>query len=73
MTVERAVHLIGHLEGHRVSLALADGSRIDDCQLVSAGRGNADTLWLYGGQDLFVPVGQVIDLWESAPLGPRAA
>src|SRR4051812_43433249 len=34
MTVERAVHLIGHLEGRRVSLSLADGSRIDDCELV---------------------------------------
>jgi len=64
---------VRQLEGRQVSVALRDGSRIDDCQLVSAGRGNTDTLWLYGGQDLFVPVGQVIDLWESAPLGHRAA
>ena len=25
------------LEGHRVSLALSDGSRIDDCELVAGG------------------------------------
>jgi hypothetical protein len=66
MTVERAVHLIGHLEGRRVSLSLADGSRIDDCELVSAGHG-AGTLWLYGnGGDIFVPVAEVTDAWEAA-------
>ena len=31
MTVERVIHLIGHLEGLRVNLALVDGSRLDDC------------------------------------------
>ena len=34
-------------EGRQVSLALADGSRIDDCQLVSAGQNAAGTLWLF--------------------------
>ena len=34
-------------EGRQVSVALADGSRIDDCQLVSAGRCAAGTLWLH--------------------------
>ena len=66
MRVERVVHLIGHLEGHRVSLALADGSRLDDCELVSAGHG-ATTLWLYvNGGDVFVSVADVTDAWEAA-------
>lgn len=51
------------LEGHTVSVSLADGSRLDDVALVSARRG---TLWVYdGGEDWFVPVDDVVDLWES--------
>ena len=66
MTVERVTHLIGHLEGRRVSLALTDGSRLDDCELVSTGHG-ATTLWLYvNGDDLFVSVADVTDAWEAA-------
>ena len=61
------------LEGRRVSVALRDGSRIDDCQLVSAGRRGRMALWLYAGVDVFVPLRQVIDLWERAPIGGRAA
>ena len=60
------------LEGRRVSVALRDGSRIDDCQLVAAGRG-CTSLWLYAGTDVFVPLRQVIDLWETTPIGGRAA
>ena len=66
MTMERVTHLIGHLEGHRVSVALTDGSRLDDCELVSAGHGTP-TLWLcVNGDDLFVPVDDVTDAWEAA-------
>ena len=66
MTVERVVHLIGHLEGHRVNLALIDGSRLDGCELVSAGHGRP-TLWLFvNGSDVFVPVARVTDAWEAA-------
>jgi hypothetical protein len=66
MTVERVTSLIGHLEGRRVSVALADGSRLDDCELVSAGHG-AETLWLFvNGDDLFVPMADVTDAWEAA-------
>jgi hypothetical protein len=55
------------LEGHRVCLALRDGRRFDDCQLVSAGRASAPTLWLYtNGADAFVPVEDVLDVWEAA-------
>ena len=66
MTVERVSSLIGHLEGHRVNLALTDGSRLDDCELVSSGHGRT-TLWLFvNGSDVFVPVAEVIDAWEAA-------
>ncbi len=66
MTVDRMTRLIGHLEGRRVSLALTDGSRLDDCELVSIGHG-AETLWLYvNGDDVFVPVAEVTDAWEAA-------
>lgn len=53
------------LEGRHVSVALSDGSRIDDCQLVSLGRHGAHSLWLFHeGCDTFVPLGDVVDLWE---------
>jgi hypothetical protein len=66
MTVERVIHLIGHLEGRRVSVALTDGSRLDACELVSAGHGRT-TLWLFvNGSDVFVPVAKVTDAWEAA-------
>jgi hypothetical protein len=54
------------LEGYQVSLALRDGSRIDDCQLISGGRTRAGTLWLFwGGTDTFIPVDDVVDFWET--------
>jgi hypothetical protein len=55
------------LEGHRVSVALRDGSRIDDCQLVSAGRGRIPSLWLYtNGADAFFSIDDVVAIWEVA-------
>jgi hypothetical protein len=55
------------LEGRRVGLAVRGGHRIDDCQLVSAGRGPARTLWVFAdGADAFVRLDDVIDLWEAA-------
>jgi hypothetical protein len=61
------------LEGRQVSVALRNGSRIDDCQLVCAPRARAETLWLFSnGTDLFVSVGDVVDVWEAACTG-RAA
>jgi len=60
-------------EGRQVCVALRNGSRIDDCQLVSAGRVSARTLWLFSnGLDVFVPIRQVLDVWE-APVAGRAA
>ena len=56
-----------HLEGHHVSVSLCDGSRLDDCELVSTGRGPTATLWLHdGSDDRMVPAAEVIDLWEVA-------
>ena len=53
------------LEGRRVSLALADGSRIDDCQLVSVTRGGSDRVWLcVNGNDVFVSLSAIRDAWE---------
>jgi len=53
------------LEGHRVSVALADGSRIDDCELVSVSRGRRGHLWVHAnGGDAFVPLSSVSDVWE---------
>jgi hypothetical protein len=53
------------LEGRRVSLALADGSRIDDGHLVSAGRPQLRTIWVFvDGTDTFLTLADVIDVWE---------
>ncbi len=61
------------LEGRQVSVALSNGSRIDDCQLVSAPRARTETVWLFSnGDDLFVSVADVLDVWEVACTG-RAA
>jgi len=55
------------LEGRQVSVALRNGSRIDDCQLVSAPRARTGTMWLFSnGDDLFVSVADVLDVWEAA-------
>ena len=58
------------LEGCNVNLALSDGTRMDDVQLVSA-RGL--TLWVFdGGEDVFVPIARVIDVWSSVNVGSAA-
>ncbi|MGH9229728.1 MAG: hypothetical protein ACRD07_13575 [Acidimicrobiales bacterium] len=63
-------HLIEQLdalEGRRVGLAVRGGDRIDDCRIVSAGRGRVRTLWVFvNGADTFVPVDDVVDVWEAA-------
>jgi hypothetical protein len=49
-----------------VSLALGDGSRIDDCQLVSAPRGQSDRVWVCaGGRDLFVNLTDIADVFPA--------
>jgi hypothetical protein len=55
------------LEGRHVGVALTDGTRIDDAQLVSSGRGEVRTLWVFtNGEDAFVPLLEVVDVWEAA-------
>jgi hypothetical protein len=50
-------------EGRNVHISLADGSRLDDVSLISA---RARTLWIFNsGEDSFVPVDQVIEVWEA--------
>jgi hypothetical protein len=54
-------------EGRQVCVALTDGSRIDDCQLVSTGRGDVGTLWVYtNAGDEFIPLAEVVDVWPTS-------
>jgi hypothetical protein len=65
MTTER-LDALAALEGRQVSVALRNGERIDDSQLISAGRNRAETLWLFThGGDTFIAVDDVIDVWEA--------
>ena len=62
MTVQRRRELC-RLEGLTVNLALVDGSRLDDVSLVSA---HGVNVWIFaGGEDVFVPLTNVIDFWPS--------
>jgi hypothetical protein len=69
------LHELRDLEGHQVCVALADGSSIPGCVLVSAPRRRAGSLWLVcNGEDLFVPLGEVASLWpQLSNPGHRAA
>ena len=63
-----------NLEGRQVCLALADGSRIDDCSLVSAGRGSTGTVWVFtNGIDAFIQLADIVAAWEAAPRDRAAA
>ena len=58
------------LEGRTVHVALADGSRMDDVALVSA---RGAKLWVFaGGEDTFVAVDTVVDVWEARPVRSAA-
>ena len=62
------------LEGRRVSVSLADGSRLDDCQLVSAGQPRLRILWVFSnGVDVFIPPAEILDIWEPPTSGPVRA
>jgi hypothetical protein len=63
-----------NLQGQTVSVALVDGSRIDEAALVSVGRSRACTLWLFSnGADVFVPLAEVVDVWQPSTHHVRAA
>ena len=64
--------LIGIASGQAVggmdieAIHLAGGNRIDDCQLISAGRPGTSTVWVFtAGSDTFVPTADVLDVWEA--------
>ena len=62
-----SIRTLRHLEGLHVAVALCDGSRLDDCELVSAARRGSATLWLVDGDaDRFVPLDDVVEVWETA-------
>jgi hypothetical protein len=63
------------LVGNNVDLALEDGTRIDDCQLVSLVRNpRVGSVWIFrNGDDAFVPVDAIVDVWEIRHTIPRAA
>jgi hypothetical protein len=68
---QRRLHSI---EGRQVSIALRDGTRLDDCNLVSGGRNRIDNLWLFAnGEDVFVALEDVAEVWETDTDHPRAA
>jgi hypothetical protein len=55
------------IEGHQVNVSLRDGTRLDDCQLVSRGRDRAPNLWLFtNGHDVFVDHDDIVDVWETS-------
>jgi hypothetical protein len=73
MSTERTPPLRA-LEGRQVNVAFRDGSRIDDCQLLSAGRAGTGTVWIFAqGIDVFLPASTIVDCWEAAPAPNRWA
>ena len=71
MSCGRVAERIRWLEGRQVSVVLANGTRIDRCELVSAGRHGVDTVWLHaGGTDTFVALVDVMEVHEAAPFNP---
>jgi hypothetical protein len=53
------------LEGRTVNVSLADGSVLGHVPLVLA---RQNTLWVVAdGEDTFVPLDRVIDVWDSPP------
>ncbi len=58
------------LEGLTVNISLMDGSRLDEVSLVSARR---STLWIFAnGEDCFLPVDNVVDIWEPQSIRSAA-
>ena len=67
---DRAKQFRRDFEGHRVSLSLVNGSRIDDCQMVSAARGPTENVWVFSnGVDHFVALSEVADSGKFHPHG----
>ena len=53
-------------EGRTCNVALADGSVLDRVPVVLARR---NSLWIVrDGEDAFVPLDRVVDVWDAPPL-----
>jgi hypothetical protein len=63
------------LVGRAVSLTMADGTQLEQCELVSHPRGRRlRTAWIvHGGDDMFVPVEAIADVWEAGGTRRQAA
>jgi hypothetical protein len=71
---KQQVRALRLMEGRQVSVALSNGARIDDCQLVSGGRNRAASIWLFAnGHDVFAALSDVVDVWETNTDRLRAA
>jgi hypothetical protein len=52
-----------NFEGQLVSMIMADGSRMDDVRVISAGHEGLRTIWVVaGGSDVFLPVVDVVKI-----------
>jgi hypothetical protein len=61
-------------EGRQVCVALLDGSRIDDCSLVSIGRARPHRIRVFAnGIDVFIRAADIAAVWEAPPRQPSAA
>jgi hypothetical protein len=61
------------LRGHQVSVALRDGTRVEDCRLVSTGRSATSTVWLVtNGVDIFVRREDLLAVWPVRSSGVPA-
>ena len=68
------MNVLRSLEGRQVTVDLRDGTRLDDCELVSSGRNRVAKLWLYAnGEDVFVALTDVVRVWEADVDRARAA
>ena len=71
---DRRMTKLRSIEGRQVSITLRDGTRIDDCNLVSSGRNRLDNLWVFvNGADVFVPRADVVEIWQTDDHRPWAA
>jgi hypothetical protein len=62
------------LEGQPVAVLLADGSQIDDCQLVSVTGGSEGSVWLLDDDvDVLIPLVEGADLIPLAAIAGWAA
>jgi hypothetical protein len=54
---------------------MADGTQLEQCELVSHPRGRRlRTAWIvHGGDDMFVPVEAIADVWEAGGTRRQAA